>query len=118
MDKKENSNTTKHISLTSIIILSAVLLVGCGFMTGPHRPHMGPAWIDYWGSGPLGMIFSLLLWALAIFGLVSLVRRLFKPHGEYIDNSSFKALEILKERYAKGEIDKAKYEAMKQDLND
>jgi len=56
----------------------------------------------------------LLFWGLVIAGLVLVVRWLLDPgkHARFVT-----ALEILKQRYAKGEINKEEFEAKKQDLS-
>lgn len=69
-----------------------------------------------------GFIFMLLFWALVIFAIVTLVRwasgegigcRHLKWKDEEKKNS---ALDILKERYAKGEINKEEFEQKQKDL--
>lgn len=77
-----------------------------------------------WGYGPdgggwalFGIVHMLLWWVLVVLGIVVLVRWGFggghrgtRPPGED------RALGILRERYARGEIDKTEYEARKKDL--
>lgn len=58
----------------------------------------------------LGPIFMLLFWGLVIYGVFLLFKR------ESSSNGKDQAIEILKERYAKGEITKEQFEAMKKDL--
>ncbi len=59
-----------------------------------------------------GGLMMLSFWILVIAFIVWVVREVRgKHHG-----SGSSALEILKERYAKGEIDKAEFEAKKRDL--
>lgn len=77
----------------------------------------GP-WMNYgWGSfGILGFIFPLIFWVVIIF----LIFRLFRSSRGWSnwperDNEN-SALRILKERYAKGEIDKKEFEDKKNDL--
>ncbi|MBW2054005.1 MAG: SHOCT domain-containing protein [Deltaproteobacteria bacterium] len=72
-----------------------------------------------WGMGWLGMIMMLAFWALVIAALVFLIRWLIQSSkgGTPVIGGSFnQALEILKERYARGEIDKEEFDSKKRDL--
>lgn len=71
-----------------------------------------------WAIGGFGMIFSIALWILAAVVLVGLIRWIFQLGvGSGAGSSSgSRALDILNERYASGEIDKSQYDAMKQDI--
>jgi len=69
-----------------------------------------------WGMG-FGWIFMILFWGIVIFGIVALVKWLATDKSS---NSSAKpsktALEILEERYARGEIGQEEFEQKKLDL--
>ena len=67
-----------------------------------------------WGAWGIGMFLMMLLfWGLVIAGIVLGARALLRvTRGEQGD----RALEILRERYARGEIDKQEFEARKRDL--
>ncbi|MFW6080758.1 MAG: SHOCT domain-containing protein [Desulfosalsimonas sp.] len=83
------------------------------------RP-MGPGMMDGWGiMGWFGGIFMLVVWVLVIVGLIFLIKWLVQatktgPGSSGSDSSG--ALNILRERYARGEIDKAEFEEKKKDL--
>lgn len=72
-----------------------------------------------WGMGGFGMILNMAIWILAIVAIVWLVRWLFRLGGRTGNgaNAGSRALDILNERYASGEIDKTKFEAMKRDIS-
>lgn len=78
----------------------------------------GGGMMDGWGMmGPVMWIFMLLLWGFAIFGLICSVRWLVtrgKAGGE--QGSPQTPLDILKARYAKGEIGKEEFARMKKEL--
>lgn len=60
-----------------------------------------------WGGG----LFMLLIFALIVIGVVAVIRWLVKPCG-----GRESALDILKRRYAAGEISKEQFEAMKKEV--
>ncbi|MFO7806901.1 MAG: SHOCT domain-containing protein [Candidatus Moraniibacteriota bacterium] len=73
----------------------------------------------------LGFMFTVIFWILLIVGIFYLVKYLTsrdKENGvagsEEKENSSQKAIDILKERYARGEIDKEEFDQKKKDLRD
>jgi putative membrane protein len=63
----------------------------------------------------LGFIFSALIIAGIIILIIWLIKRTGSPEVEQTNDSD--ALEILKQRYAKGEITKGKFDAMKKDIS-
>jgi len=67
-----------------------------------------------WGAGGLVMMLMMLVvWGLVIAGLVVGVRWLV---GQGRSGHRDEALEILRQRYARGEIDKQEFETRKRDL--
>lgn len=67
-----------------------------------------------WGLWGVGMMLMMLVfWGVVIAGLVLAVRWLARRTGEGRSDS---ALEILRQRYARGEIDRDEFEARKRDL--
>lgn len=64
----------------------------------------------------IGGIFMILFWALIIFGVVALVKWIFFNGSSGTGTSGRNALDILKERYARGEINREQYEEMRRNL--
>lgn len=63
------------------------------------------------GMGAFGWVFMILFWGLIIFGIFALVKWLITTKSN--DQSKNTPLEILQERYARGEIDQEEYEQKK-----
>jgi len=68
------------------------------------------------GFGFFGPIMMILFWGLIIFAVVALVRWMAGQGGGGHHHEDNSALNILKERYAKGEIDKKEFEEKKKEL--
>ncbi len=74
---------------------------------------MHPMW-GLWGIWGIGMmLFMFLFWALVIVGIVVGIRWLVRQGRPEISDS---ALEILRQRYARGEINREEFEARRRDL--
>ncbi len=100
-----------------VVVIVLLALVGGGVM--------GPGMMGWWGYGGYGFawwgvvmaLMMLVFWALIIGGIVLLVSWLARqgqpagagPRGE-------RPLDILRERYARGEITREQYEEMRRDL--
>jgi len=70
------------------------------------------------GGWGFGGIFMLLFWGLLVLGVVAILKWLFGGSGERRDPPPAKtALQILEERYARGEIDREDFEQRKRDLS-
>ena len=70
-----------------------------------------------YGYSPFEFVFHALIWILVIAIIIKLFRKS-KWHGMNHENwlGGKSALDILNERYAKGEINKLEYEEKKADL--
>jgi len=102
------------LPLTVFAMLTAWLVPG--LVLAQERPYewgwgMHPMMWGAWGFGM--MIMMILFWVLIIVAVVLGIRWLL---GQGKEPRSDSALEILRQRYARGEIDKEEFEAKKQDL--
>ena len=70
------------------------------------------------GAWPgFGWIFMLLFWALLILGIFALIKWLAGEAGSRGSPAQKSALQILEERYARGEIEREAFEQKKRDLS-
>ena len=74
---------------------------------------MHPMWWAWGAGGVVMMLMMLVFWGLVIAGLVLGIRWLIHLGPR---SSSDSALEILRQRYARGEINREEFEAKKRDL--
>ena len=77
----------------------------------------GHMWEGGWLGMGIGMIGMLLFWVLIILGIVVLVKWLAGTQSSAAAPPAKGALDIVKERYARGEIDKEEFEQKKRDLS-
>lgn len=104
-------------SLRLIIYVLSTIVLRSGPALAQERPYdwgwgMHPM---MWGAWGFGMMFMMVLfWALVIVGIVLLVRWLL---GQGRESRTDSALEILRQRYARGEINREEFETKKRDLS-
>jgi len=113
------------ISILSILLL-ATPLFGKTVLAqrGPWRAYygygMGPGMMDwgYGGMGWVGIILMVAFWVAVIVGIVFLIRWVVvsTSGGSHPGKSEDSALDILRKRYARGEINKEEFEEKKRDL--
>jgi putative membrane protein len=99
----------------------AILLASLFALSGPAWAQ-SPSW-ELWGAHPMWgmwglwgigmMLFMLVFWALVIAGVIMAVRSVMRQGRA---SRSDPALDILRERYARGEIDREEFLARKRDL--
>jgi putative membrane protein len=108
----------------AVTFLAGIVFLFCGWtrvlaQEEKYRDwYMGPGMMGGWGMGWFGGIFFLIFWILVIVGLVFLIKWLIQmsKSGAEVRPGGSRALDILKERYARSEIDKEEFEQKKKDL--
>ncbi len=117
-------NTGTLLGIVLVVVLVLFVLGGAGMMGfgmggyGGYAGMMGGYGAQGFGFNPLGAMISLVFWALIIGGVVLLVVWLARNAGRttLTAPAGESPLDILKVRYAKGEITKEQFDAMKRDL--
>ncbi len=121
-------STARNLLVAFIVLIVVVLgfpalmggMMGPGFMgwgptgQGPMGPGMmtGRGWMWGFGMG-LGGLVMLAFWGALIVGFLLVMRTLGGGHrGRWHDTP----LDVLKRRYAAGEITREQYEQMRKDL--
>ncbi len=116
--------TAKKIPKLLILVISFILfqkeaLAQYNNYRGYGGWGMGPGMMGWGNMGWFGPIFMVIFWVLLIVLIVLLIRWLLSAghagNRDHVGGES--ALEILKKRYARGEIDKEEFEAKKKDLS-
>ena len=103
------------------------LAAGLGGLTVAAAAHAQPAGMGpgMWSNGPgwghmvFGSLMMLLFWGALVLAVVLAVRWIAGSHGDGESRSSrSRALTILEERFARGEIDKDEFQERKRALSD
>ena len=115
-----NKNTKTALIIGGVIIAILIivpLIFGLiGGWQGYGYGMMGPWMMGGFGGGWFMPIIMIVFWGLVIWGIVALARGVASPGNSGSPNQADSALEILKRRYARGEITKQEYEERKKDL--
>ena len=98
-----------------LIIVSLIWGSFGGWRTGSWG-MMGPGMMGSYGFSWFMPIIMIIFWGLVIWGIVALVRYIISSSGNCAAAHTGSALEILKTRYAQGEISKEGFEEKKKAL--
>ncbi|MCF8053042.1 MAG: SHOCT domain-containing protein [Desulfobacterales bacterium] len=122
-------NTRKNIGII-VLVLSILFAAGGllyrelapgggyqGYGYGGYGGHMMNGMMGgagLWGMGGLMLVF----WGLVLFGLILMINWLLAAtRNEKRQGVECDAIQILKSRYARGEIDRGQYDQMRRELS-
>jgi putative membrane protein len=111
-------NATKVLAIVLIVLLALTLLGGFGMMGfGMMGPGMMNGIMGGYGYGfnPFRMVLGLAFWALIMGGVTLLVVYLVRNAKSFSPSSEL-PIDILKARYARGEITREQFDTIKRDL--
>lgn len=95
------------------ILLAAILAASPAFADGPGEGYYGhPMWSGGWG----GLFMGWGMMAIFMIAVVAVILFLIRGIGGGGDNTRPSALDILDDRYARGEIDAAEYAERKKTI--
>jgi len=103
------------VILVALIVLPLVFGLVSGWQGGTGYGMMGPGMMGGFGGMGLMSVFWVLILGLIIWAVIALARGVSQPTGSdsgYSDS----ALNVLKRRYARGDVSKEEYEEKKRDL--
>jgi len=103
------------VILVALIVLPLVFGWVSGWQGGTGYGMMGPGMMGGFGSMGLMSVFWVLILGLIIWAVFALARGVSQPTGSD-SGASDSALNVLKKRYAHGDINKEEYDEKKKDL--
>ena len=108
-------NMNKKYLFFFITGVLALLLLGCS-----HQNMGGPdqGWNHMMGYGGFGGMFMWLIWILVAGAIIYFIFSLKKNSPKNDSSAPETHMEILKKRYARGEISKQQFDELKKDLED
>ena len=117
-----NRNLRNALIIGGILIVLLIIIPAIfGSIFGFRGDGIGMMSGFGWGMLGVGAVLMIAFWVAVIWGIVSLIRWLSYSSGSgpssmHPMQHNARALQILHERYARGEIGKEEYEQKKRDL--
>ncbi len=108
-------------STAATVVILALTSLGQAQGGSPDGWHRGPGMMWNYGGGFgmfFGFFFMILILAAVAIGILLLLRALGFMDGAGTRQNADRALDILKERFAKGEIDAKEFDERKRHLSD
>ena len=102
--------------IVALLVIVPLIFGLIGGWQGYGYGMMGPWMMGNFGWGWFMPIFMIIFWGLIIWGIVALVRGVTPSSQTGSSNQAESALDVLKKRYAQGEITREEYEEKKKGL--
>ena len=102
--------------IVAILIIVPLVFGLIGGWQGYGYGMMGPWMMGGFGGMWFMPIFMIVFWGLVIWGIVALVRGVSSPGNTGSSGQADSPMEVLKKRYARGEINKEEFEDKKKDI--
>ncbi|MCL5024581.1 MAG: SHOCT domain-containing protein [Nitrospirae bacterium] len=108
----------KRLVMASVA-LTFLIAGNLGCAQEPWQGYWMRPWMMTWGFGLWWLlpVVMIAFWIAVIIGVISLIRWLARPDRRREIDAGETALDILKKRYAKGEISKEDFERIKKDIS-
>ncbi|MBU4597662.1 MAG: SHOCT domain-containing protein [Proteobacteria bacterium] len=100
--------------LVAVVIMLGFTTTSWAQQEGGRSDYWGPHMM--WGGGWMGGTFMIIFWILVIVVIYFGIRWAIKSGDSHGFKQAESALDVLKRRYASGEIDREQYLSMKQDV--
>lgn len=115
-----NKNIKTAIIIGGIIVAILIIIPLLSILIGGEQDY-SYGMMSPWMMGNIGWawfmpLLMLIFWGLVIWGIVALIRGVASSSHTGPSNQAESALDVLKKRYARGEISKEEYEEKKKDL--
>ena len=105
--------TGRDVVLGVVLVFAILAVFGLAFVPWGYYWGMGRTFVRMPMMGYGSIFFGILVFVVLVFGVYYAIRG---PQTTQPTQPSSHALDIIKERYAKGEITKEQYEQLKKDL--
>jgi len=108
----------KECEKMSVAVIPVLILLASSTLQANESPAgWGPGHMMYWPWGGMFMMIPMFLLVIgAIFLIIYMLRKV-SDTGQHFHPGKETPLDILKKRYARGEITREEFEEMKRDLS-
>jgi len=104
------------MKINRVVLIAAQLVFPTLAFAYDRQYGMWPGMMGGYSMGWPMIFFMLLFWGAVLAGIIALLRLVFSKGGHDVAPAAETALDILKKRYAKGEISQEEFEEKKRKI--